>query len=251
MKQMLRKIKDAIIKMFFPPDNKCMICGKELFKDTKHCLCDNCFSNLPFKDSCVCIKCGDSITGEGNYCLSCKNNANKPYNKAFAPFKFKDSIVKIIHDLKYNNQKWIAPFISEFLVDEVLQQNVSVDVIIPIPLNIKRYNERGFNQSEIICEKLVTKLNMKVDVTSLVRSKYTKTQTNLTRAERSENLKDAFTVQNKEAIKGKSILLVDDVFTTGATMEEACKVLRKAGAKNIYCLTIAHVEKPKQTEKIN
>lgn len=245
----LQRIKEIIKEMFFPSKIKCIICQEEMFKDNKYCVCEECFTNLPFNGDKVCNKCGMKIDDDGEYCLSCKQHIRKPYEKAFAPFEYKNEIIRLIHKLKYSNAKWLAPFISEFLIDCFLKQNINVDLIIPIPLNCKRLKERGYNQAEIICEKFASELNIEIDNKSLIRKRYTQTQTNLTKKERKNNLENAFEVVDKSKIKDKTILLVDDVFTTGATMEEACRTLKKAKCAKIYCLTIAHVKNSILVEK--
>lgn len=241
-------INNLMDKCLFPNHIKCILCDEELAFDSRPSICEKCLSNLPFSTGKVCQKCGEQLSSMSDYCLSCKTNMDRNFTKAFAPFIYKDDIVKLIHDLKYNNKRYLGKHLSYFLVDEYSKHNFSVDIVVPIPLNKNRLAERGFNQSELLSECFKTQLNLPVDTTNLIRVADTPTQTNLSKKERMTNLKNAFLVADKSVFKNKKILLIDDVFTTGATMEEASGVLLKAGAKEIYCISLAHVKNPLSTE---
>jgi ComF family protein len=182
----------------------------------------------------------------GSYCLSCKDT-QRDYEFARAPFIYEGKIKTLIYKLKYSSGKYLAPYISYLLLDEYVKQGWNVDLIVPVPLFKKRERRRGFNQAEIISQKFKEVFNIEISKDNLIRIINTPTQTKLTRKERKSNLKGAFKVLNKTEFKGKNILLVDDVFTTGATTDECSKVLIKAGVKNIYVLTLAHVKNPTAT----
>ena len=133
-------------------------------------------------------------------------------------------------------------------MDEFIKQNWQVDLVVPVPLYKTRQKKRGFNQAEIISVKFNEVLGLHIEVNNLIRKENTPTQTKLTRRERQDNLKNAFEVKNKGAFKNKNVLLIDDVFTTGATTEECTKMLKRAGVKNVYILTLAHVKRPKSVQ---
>lgn len=245
----MNKCLKTIINAVFPANIKCIFCNEELNSFNKFCTCNKCLNNLPFNNDKICEYCGEHISSEANYCLSCKKSVKRHFTMARSSFDFREQIVDIIHCLKYDNGKYLAPYLSEFLIDEFKKQNWIVDVVIPIPLNEARIKQRGYNQSEIISKKFETDLNIPLNTTCLQRKINTPTQTNLSKKERLINLKDAFEVTDKEAVKNKNILLIDDVFTTGATMEEASKILLKSKANKVYCLTLAHVINPLSVEK--
>ncbi|MGD9901671.1 MAG: ComF family protein [Spirochaetales bacterium] len=248
MKKVLLKIKNAVVYVFtalkkaiFVDDIKCITCGKELDHSTKYGICDDCLKNLPYNDGHICYKCGDSIPGGGSYCLNCKDT-ERDYEFARAPFLYEGKIKTLIYKLKYNTGKYLAPYISYLLLDEFIKQNWHVDMVVPVPLYKGREKRRGFNQAELISCKFNEVLKLPIETENLIRKENTPTQTRLSRKERKKNLLDAFEVLDKTAFKNKDILLIDDVFTTGATTEECSKVLKKAGARNIYILTLAHVK---------
>lgn len=241
MKKFLNEAKQLITENLFVKDIKCIFCGKELNKTSKYGSCDECLLTLPFNNKKVCKICGEKITSLADYCLNCKDNHYRYFTQARAPFLYEAPITTVIQNLKYFNGKYLAPNLSSFLVDEFVLSGWKVDLVIPIPLNKNRLKQRGFNQAELLCCKFKDVLNLNVDTTSFERVVDTPTQTQLTKKQREKNLKNAFKVTNKNTIKNKSILLIDDVFTTGSTMEEASKILLNGGAKQVYALTLAHV----------
>ncbi len=238
-------IKDKT-SLLFPSNNTCIFCGEELFNGHDYSICDNCLKELPVAKN-TCDICGQEIIGGGNLCLNCKTNSKKFYDRAFSPFRFEGNIVDSVHRLKYHNDKWIGRFLSKILYDYIKDLDLKIDVVIPVPLNENRLKERGYNQSRILCEEFYRK-GIIVDETNLVRVKDTKSQTNFTFKQREENMKNAFKVMDKEKLKGKNVLIVDDVYTTGATLNEISETLRKTKVNYIYCLTLAHVVKPILTE---
>lgn len=117
--------------------------------------------------------------------------------------------------------------------------NDSVDLVVPVPLHVKRLRERGFNQAHLLIRRWAKEEGISFDGLALFRSRWTEPQTTLSRAERQKNIKGAFSVVSPQNIKGKRILLVDDVYTTGSTVNECAKVLAKADAEFVDVLTLA------------
>ena len=133
------------------------------------------------------------------------------------------------------------------MTDRFLEEEKAVDAVIPVPLHPNRQKQRGYNQSELLARVIASDLRLPIDLASLRREKDTLASSSLQggRAAREENLKDAFKVTDAEKVKGKTLLLVDDVLTTGTTANQAAKVLKQAGAKAVYVLTFASTrEKP-------
>ena len=237
-----------LFSILFPKDIKCICCEAELQKSSRFCMCENCLNNLPFIGEHFCKKCGEKLSSLSNVCLSCKDHSERYFTFNRSVFCYEGVIKKLIFDLKYNNAKWLGEYLGRFLVDEYLKMGIKADYIIPIPLNKNRLKQRGYNQSEVISKPFETELGIKLETQNFIRTIDTPTQTNLTKKERETNLLGAFEVLNKDIFKNKTILLVDDVFTTGSTMEEASKTLLKAKAKAVYTLTLAHTQRPIITE---
>ncbi|MBQ2864248.1 MAG: ComF family protein [Clostridia bacterium] len=226
-----------MINVLFPSGYKCVVCGAEI-KPNVFSVCDTCFKLLPHIAGKVCLTCGEPLFSDANYCLNCKNTKHS-FTKCFAPFTFENQIVKLIHNLKYDGKKYLAKPLSNFMFKCFMEQNLKVDLVVPVPLHTSRQKERGFNQAEELCNAFVSH-GFNVNTTCVSRVKQTTTQTNLNKVERKENLLGAFKVNSRLDVKGKVVLIVDDVYTTGATFNELASVLVKAGASKVFGLTCAH-----------
>lgn len=238
-KNFLNGIKTTLIETLFPTDITCIVCGAELEYDVDYAICESCLNDLPWNDGKVCLRCGEKIKSLANYCMSCKNNKNRTFTQAKAPFLYDGKIKMLIHNLKYNHKKYIGRNLSYFLLEELKKSKWNIDVCVPIPISKERLKQREYNQAFELCYA-IDKSGIKVDNENFIKCVDTPHQTDLTKKERKTNLANSFAVVDKSAFKDKNVLVVDDVYTTGSTMETAGEVLLKAGAKNVYCLTVAH-----------
>lgn len=229
-----------ISDLLFPKHYTCVICGDEVFN--RYDLCEPCLKSLPYIMGRVCLHCSDPLVSNGDYCKRCKGKKFY-YDRAISPFVYDGEVAKLIHGLKYNNKRYLAEPLSVFMADKLKSEKFYFDMIVPVPLCAKRYKERGYNQSLLLANELSKQTGIVANGDVLIRIKETPTQTSLDFMERQSNLLGAFKVVNKKAVKGKSILLVDDVFTTGATVTECARMLKDAGASTVYVLTVAHTNK--------
>lgn len=224
---------EKLSEIVFPSDIKCLACERDVEKG-KH-FCKTCAKTLPFNYEHVCEVCGINIPSEGK-CVRCVGK--KVYEMARAPFIYDGVIKKLIHDFKYNNAKYLFKPLAMYMAECYLVNDMDADIIVPIPLYKKRLKSRGYNQSFKLGEEIGKLLDLDV-IECLERVKDTPTQTALDFKERKANIAGAFKVKSKEFV-GKNVLLIDDVYTSGATLKEASKVLKRAGANKIYVLTLAH-----------
>jgi ComF family protein len=177
----------------------------------------------------LCQKCADKLPFY-------TNNEDK---KHFAPFTYEEPVRSMILSLKYRDNglaaRGLAPYMAATFMREMPKKDY---VIIPVPLCRARLRERGYNQSELLAREFAEYIKMPVLTDVLIRVKKTAPQKNMTAKQRAENMGGAFSVTDAALIKGRHILLIDDVYTTGATTDECAKVLRAAGARGIKVLTI-------------
>lgn len=147
----------------------------------------------------------------------------------------------IIHALKYEKKFLIGKFLGENLGEEFATKfrSWNIDLVVPIPLHHLKKAERGFNQSYYIAKGISTATGIPLNARAVKRVRFTQSQTTMTLKEREENIDGAFKVRKTEKVKGKNILLVDDVMTTGATISECGRVLLEVGASRIYAATVA------------
>ena len=201
-----------------------------------------------------CLSCGKSGTDLCTKCLAGSPQAERENpNWIFSLFDYRHPpIKKAIWLLKYKGKKSIANVFIEILHGRILEElsdlsimeNFREPILIPIPLAPKRKRERGFNQAELLCQKIV-KLdkneNLILEKNVLIKPKDTEHQAKIeNRTKRLKNILGSFAIKNPEKIKNRNIILIDDVATTGATLNEARRILKQAGAKKIIAFTIAH-----------
>lgn len=169
-------------------------------------------------------------------------------NGHFSPFFYEEPIRTMILKLKYASNgfiaKALAPYLAAVYLQHIAKQFKQPPVIVPVPLHRSRYNERGYNQSVVLAEELASYLHLATVPNALIRHKKTIIQKHMNTAERAANMKNAFIVDSTQInqIKHQNILLLDDVYTTGATSHECANTLRQAGAKQVAILTIASVD---------
>lgn len=177
---------------------------------------------------------------EHDLCTVCRESLVN-FDAAYAFGSYEGPLRKLIHLFKYAKVESLAFPLSRLLV-RALPTDERFDVVMAMPMHWRKRWERGFNQAELIAKPVAKRCRLKLS-TNLGRKRYTKAQAALTEVQRRDNLKDSFCVRNAQQIAGKRILLIDDVFTTGATLRSAAAALKKAGAFHVTALTLARVDR--------
>ncbi|MEA2013563.1 MAG: ComF family protein [Verrucomicrobiota bacterium] len=215
----------------------CLLCGEPLDKKEFHGVCDICFSKFQTPMEPLCPLCGGENDTFLDVCKECIRH-DRGWKKAYTIFKYKKGARKAIQQYKYSAQtQWLPFFVKSFFTRYPNFQK-DIDVIVPIPLHWLKKLLRGFNQSELFCKIISRKA--KIPCKNLLkRVKFTRKQASLSADERQKNVKKAFASKKQHIIIGKRILLVDDVFTTGATLQQATEILINAGAESVSVLTLA------------
>ena len=201
-------------------------------------LCDSCHTTLPLLTEQKCGICKKVITPLGETCPNCQKNAYIDSIVIVSSYD-NDLLKRLIHNFKYKFIAELSEPLGLLVAQGLLNSHLlSPDLIIPIPLHKRRLRWRGFNQSELLANSIG--LTIPIDSTSLLRQRYTTSQVKVkSRKKRLNNLKGAFAISNPEKIKGKYILLVDDIITTGSTINECAKTLKNAGAKKVSAIVLA------------
>lgn len=236
---MFGKVSKTLSKLVYPDGLCCLSCEAEIFDGKDSCFCEKC---RPQKNEHYCKRCGVGLPNSTqDYCKSCLYIGKEDlyFDVARAPFLYRDPSVKIIvHNLKYNNYQYLAEYMSKPMIDIIRNQNWKIDVITYVPLHRRKQRKRGYNQSECLAECIAKSLNVPL-VTTLQKTVYSKVSaTKLGRDERRKLLDGTFRL-TEEDIKGKNVLLVDDVMTSKATANECSKMLKSGKAKNVYVITYA------------
>lgn len=229
-----------ILGVIFP--SHCLYCEKII--SAEGLFCSECWPKLQFitDPKCnICCNPFEFLVSENLTCAKCLSSPPS-YDKAVVIFRYNKLIKKVVSNFKYRDGTYLAKKLARFLFNKARVEISDADFIVAVPLHKKRLRHRKFNQSLILCRAMlphVSKTKLRPDF--LLRIKNTVAQVELRKKQRERNLKSAFALNPKyfEVVKGKKILLVDDVMTTGTTLENCAKVLKKSGAKNVTVLTIA------------
>jgi len=223
----------TILDVLFP--SLCVGCTAELEKGAV--LCNACMQTIHLHRSLFCGKCGARLPGGNKICHS-----SHPYILAAAGRYADETLRNLIHTLKFKRARSAAKTLAHLATRYLKQCDIDLTdyVLVPIPLSRKRERERGFNQTTLIANTLAPILNLEINERVLARTRHTTPQTELEDFDaRVYNIQDCFTIVEPSSLKTRNILLLDDVTTSGATLSEASRALKKAGAKRIVGLVIA------------
>jgi ComF family protein len=228
------------LRMVFPPH--CVIC--EAPCEDSPSVCTTCFSNITFISDPLCTICGcpfEYDMDNSEICIPCQTNA-PIYDRARAALRYDAASRKLVTRLKFSDKMTIAPLAAQMMVRAGAELLDHADIIVPVPLHWRRLWVRKFNQSALIAEYISRQVaSLPVLTKALVRTRHTTPQMLLSWEERQRNVQAAFQVRPRylSHVKGKRVMLIDDVYTTGATIEACTKALKKAGASSVYVLTLA------------
>ena len=185
----------------------------------------------------VCQRCGTPISG--SQCKECAHNPLHAIDGIRSASYFEDNPIRsAIHFLKYRDHKAVASILGQILADTYYSYQLQADVILPVPLHSSRYKERGYNQCELLVKQLAVNLHLPIDTTALRRTRITKSQMTLGISERHQNVREAFACQNDRLV-GMRVLLIDDVCTTGSTLDACAAALKVSGVTSVWGLTLA------------
>lgn len=236
---MLRRAGEALLSLFFPPH--CVMCGADTLGGVH--VCEKCADSARRIEAPFCRQCSRPFDGAITSTFTCSNCGERKFHFdcAVAPYLSRDVVRECIHKFKYEGQfhlrHQLATWAAAGLDDERIRAQ-PFDAFVPVPLHAARKREREFNQAEVLARLLARRAGVPVR-NAIERVRYTTTQTLLDRHERMENLRGAFRVRHPAAVQNRHFILVDDVFTTGSTVEECARVLREAGAASVRALTVA------------
>lgn len=238
---MLRDLGQGLLDLLFPPI--CILCRQPLLpKDKTIQICSSCQGLVrpnrpPF--CCHCSRPLDSLTQE--LCETCQDG-NHDLDRVWAATIYNDTMRHLIHTFKYGSKTSLRNYFTQLLLAfiETYQLDLSCfDLILPIPLHPARMRERGYNQSQLLGDLISQEFRIPIRPDGLARTRHTRFQARLSPKERWTNIRGAFTIKNHFDLKGKNVLFVDDLFTTGATSNEAARLVKQAGATKACLLALA------------
>lgn len=231
VKPLLREIKRAV----FNRKLTCNLCGRENFNDKY--FCDECLSKLTFNDGYICDHCGTPLEYPAAYCNCCIDR-NLSFSYSRSAFIYTGEVKRVIRDMKFSGKAYLADVLAEYAYKKLVKCGYSADIVTYIPMTKRRERKRGYNQSKLLAEEIAFLSGIPL-FCGVEKKRDDGNQVGLTREERRRNLSGSFSVTDKTAVKGKTVLVVDDVMTTGSTLETIAATLKKAGAKDVIGLTVA------------
>jgi ComF family protein len=244
MRSMLTELSDAIVSVFFPAG--CRICNELLTSASRVPLCEGCLSSFERLPSIVCEICGRPLSGlsrkEGEplLCPACKEKTYA-FERARSFAAYEGALVRAILLLKFEQIEPLGTWFAERLAWLINAESAALaaDIVVPVPLHRQRERERGYNQAALLSEPLAKRLRLPHKAALLVRTRARPDKHLLSLEERWESVRGAFATRPGSQVDNLRVLLVDDVLTTGATLDACARALRDAGAKSVVALTVA------------
>jgi len=239
-KDKLIKFKNKLLDILFPKHIKCIFCGEELNEEAEKDTCASCLKTLPFITR-PCLRCGEQLKdGFSNICVAC-NRTNRNFVEARSVMEYTSEVVALVHKFKYSNKLYLAEPMVKYMSEIFATWSVMPDYICDVPIHANKMKKKKYNHSSVLAKNISE--NFGIEYLPLCEKiKDTVSQTTLTNKERRENVIGSYAVKSefKKSIKNKTILIVDDVITTCATIDEIANTLNMSGAKEVYALSFAH-----------
>lgn len=230
------------LDLLYPSDIYCISCGSLIDKTREYALCDSCMEKFHWLGSKTCEKCGKILdeTYRHQLCYDCRA-FDHDFDRGFTCVQYGLYERGVLMDYKYKGKSYIGRKLGDILYDRMALEDVEYDLIVPVPMHRKKQRQRGYNQAAVMALRFACRCGKTCASELLQRTRQTAPMKGLGAFERHENLREALAVSpsNRYEIEGRRILLIDDIYTTGSTLDECSRVLRKAGAEKVYALTFA------------
>lgn len=242
IKKVIKTILEYTLEAVFPSNIYCICCNNLIDKTRPYSLCDKCVRNLRWANSKTCEKCGKILSEEYDEakCHDCLENEHI-FEKGFSCVEYGMYEKIMLKDFKYHSKPYFADKLAAIMHDRIQSEELTINLIIPVPMNKVKERKRGYNQAKLLAKGIAKRMDISYNDKIIFRERKTKPMNNLTPYERRENVKGAFTLAegNSKIVEGQTILLVDDIYTTGSTLDECSKILLEKGAKTVYTICFA------------
>ena len=248
MKKRVKSVVSSVLDLIYPPALYCVCCGKIIDETRTYRLCNDCMENIKWIDGRTCAKCGRQLgaVNPGTVCFNCREHPHS-FDRGFTCTEYGTHERAVVFALKYDGRPDISVPLGEILADRMLAEfgedelHGMFDMILPVPVHPAKKSRRGYNQAALIAEEFSRRTGFTADDDILMRTRETHIMRSLGPEQRRENIRGAFSIRPRRLpeIKGKQILLIDDIYTTGATVDELASVLKEAGATGVDYLSFA------------
>lgn len=233
---------EGLLDLVFPRNIYCICCGRPIDDRMPYSLCPSCVRILSWANRETCEKCGKPLGMhiESILCEDCRRE-DRPFEKGITCVRYGRAERELVHDLKYNEKPYLAGNLGELMYERLAVEAIGEDMIVPVPMYKAKERRRGYNQAALLAKAIARQDGKPCFPHLLVRTKDTSPMSRLGAEERKENAQEVFSISKdwETILMGKTVLLVDDVFTTGSTAGACTEALLRAGADHVYVATFA------------
>ncbi len=228
-----------VLEFLFPSNIYCICCNDFIDRKRPYALCDACARKLHWIIEKTCTRCGKSVQEE-ELCADCSSEY-RWFDKGISCVQYGRMEKALIHRFKYKDGAYIGEKLASLMAERLEGESFSIDLLAAVPMHLKKERVRGYNQASVLAKELSLKTGLPYHNHLLIRNRSTTPMSSLSAEERRENVKNAFTMNENccNIVQSKNILLIDDVFTTGNTVNECSRMLKENGAACVYVLTFA------------
>jgi len=232
----IKQFFEFVADLAYLKDIKCIVCDNELKVYNRYGLCPNCELQ---KNTNFCTVCGQGIRDMAPICDQCKA-ITQEYEIARGALIYKDNTVRLVRRYKFGSAKYLADYFCEFMIDCYFENKMTCDIITFVPLHSSKLRVRGYNQAQVLAQLVGQNIGKPI-VDTMIKVRQQRDTAKLNRQQRVQAVSGVFSLNEsiRESIVGKSVLLIDDVYTTGATVSECCKILKANGCQAVSVLTAA------------
>lgn len=235
-------IKEKILELIFPGDIYCAGCGKPVERGRLYSFCDECLDSIIWANGRNCRICGKPLESwyPSDICFGCAHSVRNT-DGGVVCFIYQGCVRDMIRSLKYSGRGYLARIMGQILAEKIIYEDLDFDVCVPVPMFASKEKKRGYNQAELIARFMCGFLGKPCMPELLTRTRQTKPMNRLSAAARRSNIKGAFSVPAELAdeVTCRTVLIVDDIYTTGSTVDECAAELKKAGASKVFSAVMA------------
>lgn len=242
MKGILSTFREGFLDLIYPSNIYCISCGNIIDDSRPYALCDDCVRMLKWANGRTCGRCGKILQEDygPELCTDC-TEIGHVFDKGFTCVEYGPAERELVHQFKYKDKAYLGRKLAEIMYDRMRQEELKPDFILPVPMFKRKKRQRGYNQAAILAECLAKHMELPCDERLLVRVAETEAMSRLGALDRRRNIREVFSVPHNRAerLAGKTVLLVDDVYTTGSTADACAAALLEAGAAGVFVFTFA------------
>ena len=236
-------IVDKALRLLFPTDIYCICCGNLINSGKKYSLCDACMAQLDWANKNTCEKCGVKLKdGAVKFCKTCMQQ-NQSFDRAYTCMVYDEMAKNMLTQYKFKGKPYMAEPLADIMADKFVASGCAADLVTFVPMHPQKERKRGYNQAGLLALHFAEKSGLPLSCDILIRKGYKKAMNKLGAEERRDNIQGAYALSQDEKclelLKNKTVILIDDIYTTGTTANECARLLKEGGAESVSVFTLA------------